>query len=58
MHETRCSGLVHWDDPEACDGEGDGREGQDKEHMYTMADSCECMAKPTKHCKVISFQLK
>ena len=22
MHETRCSGLVHWDDPEAWDGEG------------------------------------
>jgi len=25
MHETRCSGLVHWDDPEAWDGEGSGR---------------------------------
>ena len=22
MHETGCSGLVHWDDPEGCDGEG------------------------------------
>ena len=22
MHETRCSGLVHWDDPEGLDGEG------------------------------------
>ena len=24
MHETGCSGLVHWDDPEGWDGEGGG----------------------------------
>ena len=35
MHETGCSGLVHWDDPEGWDGEGGGREDQDGEHMYT-----------------------
>ena len=35
MHETGCSGLVHWDDPEGWDGEGGGREVQDGEHMYT-----------------------
>ena len=35
MRETGRSGLVHWDDPEGWDGEGGGREGQDKEHMYT-----------------------
>ena len=35
MHETGCSGLVHWDDPEGWDGEGGGRKGQDGEHMYT-----------------------
>ena len=35
MHETGCSGLVHWDDPEGRDGEGGGREDQDGEHMYT-----------------------
>ena len=35
MHETECSGLVHWDDPEGCDGEGYGRGIQDPEHMYT-----------------------
>ena len=35
MHETGCSGLVHWDDPEGWDGEGGGMEGQDGEHMYT-----------------------
>ena len=24
MHDTGCSGLVHWDDPERWYGEGDG----------------------------------
>ena len=33
MHETGCSGLVHWDDPEGWDGEGDGWGFQDGEHM-------------------------
>ena len=27
MHDTGCSGLVHWDDPEGWDGEGAGRGG-------------------------------
>ena len=35
MHETGCSGLVHWDEPEGWDEKGGGREGQDGEHMYT-----------------------
>ena len=35
LHETGCSGLVHWDDPEGWVGEGDGRGVQDGEHMYT-----------------------
>ena len=35
MHETGCSGLVHWDDPEGWDGEGNGRGVQDGEHMDT-----------------------
>ena len=35
MHETECSGLVHWDDPEGWDGEGGGGV-QDGEHMYTQ----------------------
>ena len=34
MHETRCSGLMHWDDPEGWYGEGDRRGVQDGEHMY------------------------
>ena len=29
------SGLVHWDDPEGCDGEGGRKSIQDGEHMYT-----------------------
>ena len=35
MHETGCSGLVNWDDPEGWDEEGRGRGVQDGEHMYT-----------------------
>ena len=36
MHETVCSGLVHWDDPEGWDREGGGGGGfRDEEHMYT-----------------------
>ena len=35
MHETGCSGLVHWDDPDGRNGEGGGRGVQDGEHMYT-----------------------
>ena len=45
MHETGCSGLVHWDDPGGWDGEGGGRGVLDGEHM--CADSCRCMAKTT-----------
>ena len=47
MHETRRSGLVHWDDPEGWDEEGGGREVQDGDTCVPMADSCECMAKTT-----------
>ena len=35
MHETGCSGLLHWDDSGGWDGEGGGRGVQDGEHMYT-----------------------
>ena len=33
MHETGCSGMVHWDDPEGWDGKGGGSGVQDGEHM-------------------------
>ena len=34
MHDTGCSGLVNWDDPEGWYGEGGGRGVQRREHMY------------------------
>ena len=39
MHETRCSGLVHWDDPEGWYGERVGGGVQDGEHVVHLADS-------------------
>ena len=47
MHETQCSGLVHWNDPEGWDGERSRKGVQNGKHMYTMADSCRCIAKTT-----------
>ena len=35
MHDTGCSGLVHWDDLEGWYEAGGGRRVQDGEHMYT-----------------------
>ena len=35
MHDTGCSGLVHWDDPKGGDREGGGRGVQDRGHVYT-----------------------
>ena len=52
MHETGCSGLVHWDDPEGWDREGGGRGFRMGNMCTPMADSCQCMAKP------LSLQLK
>ena len=40
MHDTGCSGQVHWDDPEGWDGEGGGRGVQDGKMCTLMADSC------------------
>ena len=58
MHETGCSGLVHWDDPPGWDGEGGGRGVLDGEHMYTCVGFMSVYGKTTKYCKVISLQLK
>ena len=57
MHETGCSGLVHWDDPEGWDGDGGGRKGQDREHMYTHGWFTWMYGK-NHHNIVISLQLK
>ena len=35
MHDTGCSGLVPWDDPEGRYGEGGEKGVQDGEHVYT-----------------------
>ena len=47
MHDTGCSGLVHWDDPEKWDGEGDGRGFRVGNICIPMADSCQYIAKTT-----------
>ena len=39
-HETRCSGLVHRDDPGGWDGEGGGRWVLDGNTCEPVADSC------------------
>ena len=36
MHETKHSGLVHWDDRDGWDKEGGGSGVQDGGHMYTL----------------------
>ena len=56
MHDTGCSGLVHWDDPEGWNGEGGGRGDQDWEHMYTVEDSYQCMTKLIQHFIEISLK--
>ena len=48
MHETGHSKLLHLDNPEGWNGEGDGRGGSGLGDTCTpMADSCQCMAKTT-----------
>ena len=47
MHETECSGLVHWDDPEGWTREGGGRGVQDGEHKYTHSGSMSMYGKTT-----------
>ena len=58
MHETGCSGLVHWDDPEIGMGREVGGGFRMGNTCTPVADSCQCMAKPLQYCKVISLQLK
>ena len=57
MHETECSGLVHWDGPEVWDGEGGGKGVQDGEHMYTRGWFMSMYGK-NHYNIVISLQLK
>ena len=44
----KCSGLVHWEDPEGWDGEGSGRGGIGMGNTWTpVVDSSQCIAKTT-----------
>ena len=43
----KCSGLVHWEDPEGLGGEGGGGVIGMGTTCRSMADSCQCMTKPT-----------
>ena len=47
MHETGCSGLVHWDDPERWDGEGGGGVFRMGDTCIPMADSYQYVAETT-----------
>ena len=59
MHDTGCSGPVHWDDPEGWDGEGGGKGVQDGERVYTRGGFMLMYGKKTpQYCKVIILQLK
>ena len=55
MHETGCSRLVHWDDPEGWDGEGGSGWGT---HVHPWLTHVNVWQKPLQYCKVISLQLK
>ena len=52
MHDTGCSGLVHWDDPEGWDEEGGERGFRMGSTCTSVEDSSQCMAKPIQYCKV------
>ena len=58
MHDTGCSELVHWDDPEGWDGEGGVRGVQDGEHIYICGRFMLMYGKTNTIFKVISLQLK
>ena len=49
MQDTRCLGLVHWDDLVGWYGVGGGRGVQDGEHMYTCGGFMLMLAKPIQY---------
>ena len=55
MHEAGCLVLVHWDDPERCDGEGESGQGT---HVHPWLIHVNVWQKPPQYYKVISFHLK
>ena len=52
MHDTGCSGLVHWDDPEGCMGREEGGGFRMGNTCILVADSFRYLAKPIQYCKV------
>ena len=59
MHETGCSGLVHWDDPDGWGGEGGGRGGSGwGTHVHLWLIHVTVWQKPLQCFQVISLQLK
>ena len=52
MHNTGCSRLMHWDDPEGWGGEGGGRGFRMGNTCKPMVDSSQCMAKLIQYCKL------
>ena len=55
MHETGCSGLVHWDEPGEWNGEGGSKWGT---HVHPWLIHVNVWQKPPQYCKLISLQLK
>ena len=47
MHETGCSGLVHWDDLRDGMGREEGGVLRMGDTCKSMADACQCMAETT-----------
>ena len=50
MHETGCSGLVHWDDPEVCDGEEVGGGFRMGTHVHPWVIHVNVWQKPPQYC--------
>ena len=58
MHDTGCSGLVHWDNQEGWYEEGGGRGFQDGAHVYTRGRFMLMYYKTNTIFKAIRLQLK
>ena len=52
LHDTRCLGLVHWDNPEGWYGEGGGWRIQGGEHNHTCGGFIFIFGKTNTICKV------
>ena len=56
--QSKCSGLVHWEDPEGWDGEGGGRGGSGwGTHVNPWLIHINVWQNPLQYCKLISLQL-